>query len=274
MLKQENFPDHQKYNTFIGKSTNTSTSLQRATHILSCLSNDFNTVTDIASYCKYSISTVHRLLQALRELNWTIQDDNSHKYYLGPLLTQLASNRIAAHKYLIMHSLLEMIRLSDITQETISLAIMVQLHHMLLHEISSKQELKINEEGKRTGQVYVGATAKVLLSQLNNEDLRTTLKHVKYDRVIGSAAINKTVLMAQLKEISQQGYCITFGERISGAVCISVPIKNYTCPASLNILGPENRINTKINEFVQELKSSAGRISDEISVVFTEKEVI
>src|SRR3972149_7352468 len=95
------------------------------------------------------------------------------------MITQLSSNRIAAHKYLIMHSLREMVRLSDITEESINLSVMAQMHNTLLHEISSPHNLRITEESKKMGQQYNGATAKVLLSQFNDEELRTILKRVK-----------------------------------------------------------------------------------------------
>ncbi len=237
------------------------------------MSNDINTATDIASYCKYSTSTVHRLLQILKELNWAIQDDNNHKHYLGPLVTQLSSNQIAAHKYLVMHALREMIHLSNITEETVNLGIMFQLHYMLLHDIPSKHDLRITEESKRLGPLYIGATAKVLLSQLSDEELRTTMKHIKLDRVTENTVTDKKVLMAQLKEIRQQGYCVTYGERIPGAACISAPVKNYIRPATLSIVGPENRLRPRVNGVIEELKASASRTSNDIAEAFNEKGV-
>ena len=47
-------------------------SLERATDILVCLGNGINSATEIAAYCDYSISTVHRLLQNLAELGWVV----------------------------------------------------------------------------------------------------------------------------------------------------------------------------------------------------------
>lgn len=274
MLSREKNPNRRKYITSSSNSTTVSTSLHRASDILTCVCNDINTITDIASYLKYSTSTVHRLLQALKELEWIIQDSDSHKYYLGPLLTQLASNEIAAHKYLIMHSLREMMRLSDITEETISLAIMVQLRHMRLHEISSKHNMKITGESKWASPVYVGATAKVLLSQLEDKELNTTVKNIKLDHIIGSAVNERGNLIAQIKEIRKQGYCVSFGERIPGAICISAPINNYNYPASVNILGLESRLSSRVNELVEESKASATSISKDIASAFKEKEVM
>jgi DNA-binding IclR family transcriptional regulator len=271
MLKRENIPDRRKYNTFAANSTTDSTSLRRATDILNCLSNEINTVTDVADYLGYSTSTVHRLLQNMKKLNWVTRDKNNHKYYLGPLITQLSSNQKEAHKYLIMHVLREMTRLSTVTEETISLAIMVQLHHILLHEISSKYDLKITEESKRLSPLFIGATAKALLSQLDDKDLRKTLKHVKFERTSEGVTVDRGTLMTQLMDIRRQGYCITCGERIPGALCISAPVTNYICPATLNILGPESRLRPRIDSFTKELLASTGRISEEIGQAYEKR---
>ena len=274
MFLREKNPNPRKYIINPGKSANISTSLYRATDILTCLSNGINTVTDIARYSKYSNSTVHRLLQTLKELDWAIQDEDNHKYYLGPMVTRLSSNQMAAHRYLIMQALRDMMHLANITEETVNLAVMVQLHCTLLHEIASQHGLRITEESKRLGPLYVGATAKVLLSQLGDKELKTTLKHINFDHITPKTVTDKELLMAQLKECRQQGYCITYGERILGAVCLSAPIKNYICPASLSIVGPENRLGLKVKEVVEELKTSAQRISGDIAESFIGKEVI
>jgi len=274
MLRREKNSDRRKYITNSRKSATVSTSLHRATDILSCLSNGINTITDIAEYCNYSTSTVHRLLQDLKELNWAIQDGNNHNYYLGPLITHLSSNQIISHRYLIMQALREMIRLAGTTEETVNLAVMIQLHYTLIHEIASKHDLRITEESKRLGPLYIGATAKVLLSQLGDEELRTTLKHIRFDQVTEKTVTDKQLLMTQLKECREKGYCVTYGERIPGAICISAPIKNYICPASLSIVGPENRLKLRVNEVVEELKASVKRVSGNIAESFKEKEVI
>jgi len=271
MPKQEKIPNQRKYSIFTGRSTTDSTSLRRATDILNCLSNDINTVTDVAAYLDYCTSTVHRLLQNMNTLGWVIQDKNNHKYYLGPMVNHLSSNQIAAHKYLIMHAIREMTHLSAITGETISLAVMVQLRHMLLHEISSTYGLKITEENEMLSPMYVGATAKTLLAQLGDKELRVTLKHIKYDQPAEKSEINQKKLISQLKEIRQKGYCVTCGERIPGALCISAPIKNYICPTTLNILGLENRLKPNVNRFIKELQASTSRISEDIAGAFDNK---
>ena len=268
MSQQEKNPSRREKSIFTGRSTTDTTSLRRATDILNCLSNDINTITDVSTYLGYSTSTVHRLLQNMNSLGWVIQEKNNHKYYLGPMITQLSSNQIAAHKYLIMHVIHDMNHLSEITGETISLVAMVQLRHVLLHEISSTYNLKITQESKMTSPSYAGAVAKMLLARLGDKELKETLKHTKYDESAGKPEINLENMMSTLKEIRQAGYCVTCGERTPGSLCISAPIKNYICPATLNILGPEGRLKPNVSKYIKELLTSTGRISEDIAGVF------
>jgi len=248
-----------------GNESYTNTSLVRATSILFCLSNGINTSTDIAKYCKYSTSTVHRLLNVLKNLNLVVQDRINHKYYLGPVVNQLTSNQTNTHRYLLINALHEMGRLSNFSGETINLSILVQLRSVLLHAIPSEQELRITEVDSGYGMLFaVGATGKALLSQLDDEEMREVLHKVDLVKVTGNSITDRNVLMAQLKAIRRQGYAISYGERIAGAMCISTAIKNYSHPVALSILGPENRIKPRAKEITEELMASAGRISNSI----------
>jgi DNA-binding IclR family transcriptional regulator len=244
----------------------TNTSLVRATNILLCLSNGVNTNTEIARQCKYSTSTVHRLLNVMQNLNWVIQDRINRKYYLGPVANQLISNQASAHRYLLVNVLPEMEHLSRFSRETVSLFLLVQLRSVLLHYIPSEQELKIVEVDSGQGaQLAVGASARVLLSQLDDGEIKEVLKKVDLSRLLGKNKIDKNSLLVKIRDIKRKGYDMSFEERIVGAMCISAAVKNYSHPIALSILGPENRLRQRAKEITEELMTSAGRISRSIS---------
>jgi len=243
----------------------TNTSLIRATNILLCLSNGINTNTEIAKYCKYSTSTVHRLLNVLKNLNWVVQDSINNKYYLGPVTDQVSSNQSGTHQYLLVNALHEMGSLSDFSGETINLSILVGLRSVLLHGIHSKQELKVTEIDSGYGMLFaVGATGKALLSQLNDEQIVEVLQKIDLTKVTGNRITDRNALIAQLKAIKRQGYAISYGERIAGAVCVSAAIRHYSHPVALSVLGPKNRLKPRLEEIKEELMASAGRISNSI----------
>jgi IclR family transcriptional regulator, KDG regulon repressor len=286
MSKRENFPDQRKYNTFPAMSTTLSTksgtpkknepgaapsSLERASEILMCLGKGISSATEIAAYCDYSISTVHRLLQNLAELGWVIQDENSHKYFLGSLVHKLASDVMASHRYLVLHALKEMYRLADLTGETVILGCLDQLHFLKLHEIPSSFNLRIIEAEEKLKGQFMGATSRVLLSQLDDKELKNLLKHVKVGTMTSSGAADNVLLLEQIQEIKKKGYAVSYGERIKGAVSISAPVKNYFWPAALYVVGLEERLGARVEMIIKEVIASASWISEDITGAFSKQ---
>jgi len=246
----------------------------RAVRILVCLSNNTNTLTEIANCCGLTKPTTFRLMKTMEELNLVTQDPTTRHYYLGPLINQIASNPQANHHYLITSALEELRYLWDFSGETAELNIMVGLQYIRLHEIQSKFDLKVVQGPDPVGPIYVGATAKVLLSQLNDEDLQIAMRNIEIRPVTEYSVTDKRELKKQIKQIGKQGYSISYGERISGALCISAPVRNYFWPVALSLIGPEVRLKPRLEETLEKVKSSAHRVSENIKEYFKLKGVI
>lgn len=247
-------------------------SIYRAGNILQCLGNGVSTITEIARHCNLSKSTVHRLLKALEESDIASQNPISHRYYLGPLITRLASKPQNTHEYLITSSIDEMRHLSDISEETITIGIMTGIQYVHLHEIQSKHDLRVTEEGRKNRPLFMGATTKVLLSQLDDNELKIAIKNINITPATANTVTDKNVLMAQLKEIRKRGYAVSYGETVVGALCISAPIRDYALPAALSIVGPESRLKPRVNGLVKELRAGADLISKNIAVIYRTRE--
>jgi DNA-binding IclR family transcriptional regulator len=261
------FPDTDRKTTGIR-------SVHRAANILICLSNGINTLTGIADCCKLTKPTVFRLLKTLEEMLMVTQDPVTHRYYLGLLVNQIASNPLASHHYLINCALEELRRLWDFSGETVELNIMIGIQYIRLYEMPSRYDLKVVAGPDPVGPIFVGATAKVLLSQLDEEDLKVALKNIRIRHVTEHSVTDEKELMAQTKEIRTQGYAISYGERILGALCISAPIKNYFWPVALSLIGPEGRLKPGLDDTLKELLASASRITGNIAEYLQAKGVI
>jgi DNA-binding IclR family transcriptional regulator len=254
-----------KQNDIFFPEKKTTGSIAHATKILICLSNDIHALTDIAGQCNLGKSTVHRVLKLLEKSRLVVQDPNNRRYYLGPLITQLASNPVTTHEYLIMYANEEMKRLSRISEETVTLDIMIGIHFFSLYEIPSKHDLKVTQASRMSGPLQAGASVKVMLSQYNDKQLRIALDSMNITRATERTITNKEQLIAQIKEIRREGYAISYGERIPGALCLSVPIKYYVLPVALSVVGPESRLQLRAKEVTEELKASSVRISSNIA---------
>ena len=237
-------------------------SISRATEILRCVSSGVSTVSEIARVSKYSLSTIHRLLQTLKELGWVTQNRVNHQYYLGPTLDELASQPTEVHKRLIVNSHNTMYHLYKYSGETINLGILANLTYIRLHHIASSHDLRATEEGDRFGMPTLGATGRVLVSQLDRNVLLHALSAINAQDQVERPYIDVDSFLGRIEGIKERGYEVSDGELIDGVVCISAPIHNYRLPAALSIMGPRKRLMQMQSPVVSELIKWANFISD------------
>jgi IclR family transcriptional regulator, KDG regulon repressor len=265
-IKTKKFVIHENLPANGNKKASAVKSIYRAANILTCVSSGLNSITDIAEYCKLSKSTVHRLLKALGESNLIVQDPVSREYYLGQLITKLISRPQITHEYLIASTDKELKRLANITEETICLGIMTGLKYFGLREIPSKHQLRVVEaEPNIVAPIYAGASGKVLLSQLNNIELKLAVKNIQLEPITDFTVTSIEELIKQIRRTRQLGYAISADEVVTGATSIAAPINNYALPVSLSLIGPTARIKPKIKTYLKLLLNSAGVISNNIS---------
>lgn len=252
-------------------NSNSASFVDRIAKVLVCLSQGVNTVTDISKYSNLSISTTHRVLNILTGPRFTLYDSINHRYYLGPLITRLSANPKATHQYLLFASLGEMRSLSDISEETVSLDMVTGIEFIHLHDIPSKHGLKVLQDFVESHPIEpLGAAQKVLLSQLKDHEIKMALKAAAIWRS-QDPPVAEEHLMVELAQIRRQGYAITCGEGILGAMGISAPVMHYSCPVVLTILGPENRIRSGKAGLIKELLKSAGNLSRNIAEFIEQK---
>lgn len=253
-------------------------SIAHATQVLTCLSRDIHTVTEISLQCELSKSTVHRVLKMLEQSQLVIEDTLKRRYYLGPLVSRLTSNPASAHKQLITSIVDEMQRLSNVTEETIAMDIMMGIKYYSLHEIPSRHDLRYTQENKKIGPqyagLYAGATVKALLSQFNDERLKIILNSLVITRETENTVTDPAVLAEQIAEIKKKGYTVSYGERVPGTICIAAPVKNYMLPLVICVVGPENRLKPRLDKMIEELLVSSNRISKTIARTFGRRNTI
>jgi IclR family transcriptional regulator, KDG regulon repressor len=249
--------------------------VERTAGILKSLSKGINTVTEISIDCGASKTTVHRLLNSMEKAGLVICDSILHRYYLGPMVTKLVYDPRITHEFLISCCADELRHLFEISRETVILDILFGLQHILLYEIPCEHVLKVTE-GKPGNKALlsVGATPKVLLSQLTDEELQNVVRGIRDRSLINTSETDQELLMTEIKRIRQEGYAVTYGERIPGVIGISAPVKNYMFPVAIGILGPDSRLVMNVPNLVNEIKESAARISKKLRDTFKFKKPV
>ncbi|MGD9240171.1 MAG: IclR family transcriptional regulator [Desulfobacterales bacterium] len=240
-------------------------SIVKGANILKLLAHGSNGVLEISRVLTLSKGTTHRILRTLVDINFVVQDPLSEKYLLGPGILELLSKINNTHEFLGICSLGEMERLRALTKETVLLHIRIGLHRVCIEEVESTENLKYVNGRGFVAPLYTGAAGKVLLSELSDSEAEYLLDKMNLIPLTKRTQVNKKRIFSEIKKTRDLGYSTSFGERVSGSACISLPVKNYFEPVALSVLGPDNRFTlAKMQQFLSEIKKSVSRISDRL----------
>ena len=240
-------------------------SIHKSARILKSLSNGVDRLSDLSEALDLSKSTTHRLLRSLEQCSMVKQDPISRRYYLGPLIIDLASKPIITHRNLTICAFEDMNYLRDLSRETVVLYIRMGHEKICIEEFQSLEDIRYTIGKGFVAPIYTGSSGKILLSELKNNELQLLLRNLRLEPFTPNTITDKKILLNELPKVKKQGYALSFGERVKGASSISVPIKNYVCPVALGIIGPDNRFSlNKMMEILQVMKERAIRISKKL----------
>lgn len=238
-----------------------SSSVNRAVAIIQCLAEGASRLADLSLQLDLNKSTVHRFLKALVSTGMVAQDPLTRRYYLGPLIIRLAASPIIAHQNLVVCANDEMVRLRDLSRETVVLHVRMGVERICLEQITSPESIRYAVGKGNVEPVYTGSAGKILLAELNDQEIKLLLRSLTLKKLGPHTITDKEQLWAEIRDIREKGFSVSFGERIVDSAAISVPIKQYIVPAALTILGPENRFKQEqMNRILPELRKSAQKI--------------
>jgi len=103
-----------------------------------------------------------------------------------------------------------------------------------------------------------------LLAELNQKDLDSLLSKIQLTPIAPNTITDKSFLLKELQRVKEQGYAKSLSETHIGGAGIAVPIKNYSEPIALGLVGPENRMLPNLELFTKELKKTAQEISNQL----------
>jgi len=240
-------------------------SIKRATQILKSFTaneKEFG-VTELSKKLNLHKSTIHRILITLEDEGFLVKNKLTQKYSLGIKLFELGhilQNQIEVRSV----ALPIMKELAKKTGESIDLNIVSDNKRISIEKIESSQDIrKIIQIGKILP-LYCGGSGKALLAHLPEENIDTYIKETKLEKLGPNTITDPDKLKEHLKQIKNDGYAISFEERITGSVSIGAPIFDYTrnVIASISVSGPISRFpKDKIQLYISLVKEETLKIS-------------
>ncbi len=225
--------------------------IQRVADILDALSDKDNElgITELHKKLGLGKSTVHRLVTTLVKRGFLQQNQANQKYYLGPTVLRLGL--AAGLRSLDIRSLALplMEQLRDRTGETITLSLRSNYQRLYVAQIESRYEIRQTVDVGRAYPLYLGGTGKAILAFISEEEQGLILregieKSIQQPTQPPHLQVDWPKLRQELREIKQQGYAISRGERIPDAASVAAPIFDHTgnVLAAMSVAGPVTRL--------------------------------
>jgi len=245
--------------------------LERVIFILDCFTLDepILGVREISRKTGLSSSTAGRLMANMKKHGILNQDPESMSYSMGSKVLEWAGIYSLTSDIRAL-ALPVMVRLQEQTRETISLYVLEGNERVCIERLESPETVRIVARIGRRIPLYTGSAGKVFLAFLPAERTVQILDSTELTPMTPQTITDINELMANLKEIHQQGFAISKGEWILEASGVAAPIfdldgKVY---AALTISGPSQRFTEeRISEMAILVKEGAAQISSELGYI-------
>ena len=154
-------------------------------------------------------------------------------------------------------------RLSEQTQETVTVAILEDDDAVVIHQTVSKSSaLSVDWTGRHTP-IHATAAGKIFLSYMPEDQRRRILKR-PLERFTENTILNPATLQEHAREIRETGYGSTVEELEIGLNAVGAPVRSSDSAvvAAVNVSGPAFRLPPEnIPEVAELVKGAASEIS-------------
>lgn len=153
------------------------------------------------------------------------------------------------------------------TKETVLLTRKFGRHSVCTERIEGSQAIRITFERGHTQPLHAGASSKILLAYAGSDEWKHYVSQ-PLERFTSNTIADSDQLIEHLREIREQGYCISEGEVDEGALAIAVPILNQQrqLVAGLSVAGPAFRFdNAKVERHLSALRAGAATIEEHLT---------
>lgn len=211
-------------------------------------------------------STLFRILTTLHRCSFLKYDEKTRQYSPGIKFIRLgfmASDAMDIYKI----SKPYMNELKNLTGETISLFIKRGLHKVCIGTVESDYAVRYAARRGEEIPLYVGASGKVLLSRLRDQEIEGIVSELGFVWKSPNADRSLEHVMEKIRFVRGNGYAMSLGERRVGSASLGVPLTDFkgNVLASFNISLPAERVRSDVlPKWIHVLKNTGVQISQKL----------
>jgi DNA-binding IclR family transcriptional regulator len=219
--------------------------------------------TDILSLAGQPRGTLHRQLSHLVE-EGLLELDGDGRYAPGLRLLDFAARSWARNEFRLIAEP-HLIELQQATGETVHLGVLRGQSIIYLDKVEGRQPVRMYSQIGNASPCYCTGVGKAALSLLPAESLVDLLAGVNFTRFTAATHASPASLLAEIREITDQGYAFDREEHEAGIRCIAAPIwsEDRTFLGGVSITGPAYRLSMELlAQWVVPVQRAAGRIME------------
>lgn len=180
-------------------------------------------VSILAEHLAVPPSTVHRLLRALVERRFAVQDSATKRYALGTQIVSLA-NQAATGAKLAAVARPRLERLASMTRETIFLSMLDGEEIVYLDCILSTRSIQMWGAPGMRAPLHATSQGKVILAFLPEDKAQALISNIRYLPFTERTISDDRTLRRELSRIREQGFAINDEEHEDGVRSVSAPV--------------------------------------------------
>lgn len=211
----------------------------------------------------YSPATVQKLISALQNQDFVVQDKQTERYHLGSEAVRLGLT--ALERLEVRHAARPFLEaLSDETEETVFLAIARRDHVIYIDKVVSDRLIRMDAPLGADRPFNCTSVGKVLLSEMPPDKVAELATDGVFERRTENSIVEIDALQAELEQVRQRGWALDNEEYALGANCIGAPVYDHEgrIIAALTVSGPAERIKGNLDALVEKVTSNAQAVSE------------
>ncbi len=184
------------------------------------------TAQEISNLTGINRTTVYRILMVLVEEDFILQDEETRKFAVGPMLYHIGLGYLNNFHFKDeIYKTLE--KLADITSEAIGIAVREGNKIISLYEIDIQQPLKMSYPPGSYYPMNRGCFGKLLMAYHDRNTVRKLLEQSSFEKLFPNTLTETEEIIREYQNIRNNGYVISDGEGYSViAAGVGVPVYN------------------------------------------------
>jgi sugar lactone lactonase YvrE/DNA-binding IclR family transcriptional regulator len=222
--------------------------------------------TDLLIAAELPKGTLHRVLQTLIDERFLRIDLRDQSYRLGSRPFELA-HRVWDQFDLRGAAEPELVRLRDVTKETVRLGILDEGSVLYIDQRDNPQAVRISNGVGQRAPMHASALGKAIAAHLRVADRHLLFAQEGYTALTSQTIVSRDDLDHQLNLIRARGYALSIDEQHEGVSAVAAPILDHRAEplGAIGIVGPSFRLSPdQLHALGRDVIEAARRISGNI----------